>query len=102
MASLILAKNLFKLMSPNTFKKASSNSEIIIGGTSKFLFEKNLIQCETMVYSICLGIVQQDILSSGVLIIGGVFGSHLLPAYRLFKSWENKEIKIINCEYRPK
>ena len=81
------------------FHFKTSNSEIIIGGTSKFLFEKNLIQYETMVYSIGLGFMQQDILSGGILIIGGVFVSHLIPAYRLFKSWQTKSIDIINCEY---
>jgi len=59
--------NLFKLAPKNTFKKVSTNSDIIIGGTSRFLFKKKLIQYETMIYSFGLGVAQQDILLGGTL-----------------------------------
>jgi hypothetical protein len=99
MASLILAKSLFKLAPPNIFKKATTNSNIIIGGVGKYVFENKLIINETLFYSIGLGIAQQNYLSGGVLLVGA-FCSFFVPAYRLFKSWENKSIDIINCEYR--
>jgi hypothetical protein len=99
MASLILAKSLFNLAPPSAFKKATTNSDIIIGGVGKYVFENKLIVNETLIYSIGLGIAQQNYLSGGILIIGGVC-SFFVPAYRLFKSWENKSIDIINCEYR--
>lgn len=98
MALLFVAKNLFNSVPKDTFKKASSNSEIIIGGLSKFIFEHKLIKYETMGYSICLGIAQQDALANGMLLVGAI-GCGIIPTIRLLKSWDGKDIQIVNCEY---
>jgi hypothetical protein len=98
MAFLFIAKNFFNSIPTNTFKKASTNSEIIIGGVGKCVFENKLIGYEAMTYSICLSIAHQDALANGMLILGAI-GSGIIPILRLLKSWENKNIDIINCEY---
>ena len=89
---------MFNLAPLNTFKKATSNSDIIIGGLGKFVFEHKLIANETFIYSIGLGIAQHNYLSGGILLVGTI-SSMVIPGLRLLKSWESKSIDIINCEY---
>ncbi len=99
MASLIFAKNFFNSVPINIFKKAATNSEIIIGGVGKFAFEHQLIANETFIYSVGLVATNYNYLADGVLFAGGI-GSFIIPGFRLYKSWENKAIDIINCENR--
>ncbi len=108
MASIYILNKIYKSLAPNTFIQATKNTDIIIGGISKFVIEHILLKCEIGLYK-GLVIIPSFILTSSVgnkpfilsFIIGSLFTipvgiPYCIPAYRTYKAIVNKKLQIIN------
>lgn len=115
MASIYILNKICKSLAPNTFIQATKNTDIIIGGISKFLIEHILLKYEMGFYN---GLVMLPLFippSSFAVyidkpfIVPFVIGSlitlpviysipYCIPAYRTYKAIVNKNLQIINVD----
>ena len=113
MASIYILNKICKSLAPNTFIQATKNTDIIIGGISKFVIEHTLLKYEMVFYN---GLVMLplfippssfDIHIDKPFIVPFIVGSlitlpvnysipYCIPAYRTYKAIVNKNIQIIN------
>ena len=111
MASIYILNKICKSLAPNTFIQATKNTDIIIGGISKFVIEHILLKYEMGFYK-GLVILPSFVLNSSVVdnpfvpfivIIGSLITlpviysiPYCIPAYRTYKAIVNKNLQIIN------
>ena len=106
MASIRILNKVCNSLAPNTFIKATKNTDIIFGGISKFVVEHTLLKCEMMIYN---GLFMSPLCIPSLvnihelIVVPFIFSSlitlpviYCIPVYRTYKAIVNKNLQIIN------
>lgn len=104
MASIHILNKVCKSLAPNTFIRANSNTDIIVGGISKFVVEHTLLKYEMMIYNGLL-IIPSLVDIHKPIAVPFIFSAlitlpviYCIPAYRTYKAIVNKNLQIINFD----
>jgi hypothetical protein len=107
MASLKILDFTIKKLFPKMFKVATSNVEVIIGGSSKIYIEHKLLSVELATYSFAAMSVASATesptlmgLTAGV-ILTGIPITYIVPVYRSYHDYYNYQLKIIDYDRGP-
>jgi len=108
MASIYILNKVCKSLAPKTFIRTITNTDIIVGGISKFVIEHALLKYEMMIYN---GLFMFPLFVPYLIeiypqiVIPFVFNVSItlpviycIPAYRTYKALVNKNLQIINFE----
>jgi hypothetical protein len=114
MASIYIINKICKSLAPNTFIQATKNTDIIVGGISKFTIEHILLKYEMILYK---GLLMSPLfITSSVdihidkpILVPFIVGSlitlpviysipYCIPAYRTYNVIVNKNLQIINVD----
>ena len=108
MASIHILNKVCKSLAPNTFIRANANTDIIVGGISKFVVEHTLLKYEMMIYN---GLLMSPLFIPSFvdiykpIAVPFIFSAlitlpviYCIPAYRTYKAIVNKNLQIINFD----
>jgi hypothetical protein len=106
MASIHILNKVCKSLAQNTFIPAIKNTDIIVGGISKFVVEHTLLKYEMMIYN---GLFMSPLFIPSLvdihkpIVVPFIFSAlitlpviYCIPAYRTYKAIVNKNLQIIN------
>lgn len=117
MASIYLINGFFSRFASNAFTTANTNSEVIIGATSKFVYENILLTIEMCVYGFISGFIavtyglKSNEYGADLFVYFGmlswlIFDSlgfvWLIPAIRIWNDICGKKISILNLTHCDK